>query len=354
MSIQKKSEFLINAAYWVLVAVLGYLFCEYLVPIIMPLIIGTLVARLVVEISRKIRCPKKWMRVCLTLLIYGCVGSVVALIVWRVVVALSGLISWLPEVYKLKIVPFGNLCYESIVEILEDMHPAAMKAMEFAWDNVSAALKNLVSALSGFAVNLVSGVAKGIPKLLLGLLAMIFSTVFVSNDYEHLRKFATDHMTDNVRSFLRSLKAYLTDTLLVVLRSYVLIMLLTFTELSILFAVFGIQNPLTKAAVIAVLDIMPILGVGTVLIPWAVVSLVLGYTRLGVELFIAYGIVTVVRNYAEPRIVGGQLGLHPIISLASMFVGVRVFGFWGMFGFPIAISFFWKMHKEKAAKEQMQ
>ena len=83
------------------------------------------------------------------------------------------------------------------------------------------------------------------------------------------------------------------------------------------------------------------------MIPWAVVSMVLGYTQLGIQLLIIYIIVTVVRNYVEPKIVGTQLGLHPIITLVSMFIGLRLFGFWGLFGLPVGISFLWKQKKEK-------
>jgi predicted PurR-regulated permease PerM len=64
------------------------------------------------------------------------------------------------------------------------------------------------------------------------------------------------------------------------------------------------------------------------------------------KLLLIYAIVTVVRNYVEPRIVGAQLGLHPIITLAAMFVGLRLFGFWGLFGLPVGISFLWKQRKQ--------
>ena len=101
---------------------------------------------------------------------------------------------------------------------------------------------------------------------------------------------------------------------------------------------------------IAVFDILPILGTGGIVIPWAIVSVVLGYTELGVQLLIIYVIVTVVRNYVEPKIVGTQLGLHPIISLVSMFIGLRLFGFWGMFGLPVGISFLWKEKKKREAQ----
>ena len=103
-----------------------------------------------------------------------------------------------------------------------------------------------------------------------------------------------------------------------------------------------LTSPVLKASCIAVLDILPILGTGGIMIPWAVISLVVGNVGLGLKLLLIYGIVTVVRNYVEPKIVGTQLGLHPIITLVSMFIGLRLFGFWGLFGLPVGISFFWK------------
>ena len=178
--------------------------------------------------------------------------------------------------------------------------------------------------------------------MVLSLLTMIFTTIFVVADYEGIAGFCQTHIPGNIKKILGNIRIYLTDTLFVVIRSYVLIMLLTFGELSILFSLFGIEHPVIKAAVIALLDILPILGTGGIMIPWAVISLVLGYTKLGLELFLIYGIVTVIRNYVEPKIVGAQLSLHPIITLVSMFIGLRLFGFWGLFGLPVGISFLWK------------
>ena len=181
---------------------------------------------------------------------------------------------------------------------------------------------------------------------------MIFSSIFVVMDYERIASFAAANIPASAQKVLNNIRVYLTDTLFVVIRSYVLIMLLTFAELSILFSLFGIENAVLKAAVIALLDIMPILGTGGIMIPWAVISLVLGYTGLGIRLFLIYGIVTVVRNYVEPKIVGTQLGLHPIITLVSMFIGLRLFGFWGLFGLPVGISFLWKEHVAKKTTEE--
>jgi sporulation integral membrane protein YtvI len=347
MTTQKKKDFLINCAYWAIIVAGVYLVLEYVLPVSVPVVLGILLAWPVVGITRKLRCPNKYLRILLALTLYGLVGLLVTLAISKSISSITAVIKWLPRVYEMKLQPFVIQCYNWGMETLEHLDPTLTGALSSLLDTLLSTLKNLVSTLSGFAVNLVSGIATGIPSLVLSLLAMIFSTVFLVSDYDRIAAFASTHTPVQVKNILKKIRIYLTDTLFVVIRSYALIMLLTFTELSILFAIFGIESPVLKASLIAVLDIMPILGTGGIMIPWAVISLVLGYTKLGIELFIIYGIVTVIRNYVEPKIVGTQLGLHPIITLVAMFVGLRLFGFWGLFGLPVGISFLWKQKTEK-------
>ena len=342
MNIQQKRDFLTTVAYWAVIGAGVYLAFEYLLPISVPFILGILIAYLVVRISRKMRCSHRLLRLGLTVMIYGIIGLLVTLLAAKGVSAVTDIIRWLPEVYERKLLPFVTLCYDWCIQTMEVLDPALINALEMLLESLLSALKNLVSYLSGLAVNIVSGLATGVPSLILSLLAMIFSTVFVVSDYERIAAFCTENVPQSVKKVLLNIRVYLTDTLFVVIRSYAMIMLLTFTELSVLFSVFGIQNAILKAALIAMLDILPILGTGGIMIPWAIVSLVLGYTGLGIQLLVIYIIVTVVRNYVEPKIVGTQLGLHPIITLVSMFIGLRLFGFLGLFGLPVGISFLWK------------
>lgn len=346
---QQKRDFLTSFAYWSIIVAGVYLALQYLVPISVPFILGILVAWLIVRMTRKLRPGNKLLRIGLTVLIYGLIGLVVSLLAVEGVSLLTALVKWLPGVYERKLLPFASLCYEWGLERIAMLDPAVVSVLSTVMEGLISSLKNLVSYLSGLAVNLVSGIATGVPSLILSILAMIFSTVFVVVDYERIHAFALAHMPESAKKILRNVRIYLTDTLFVVIRSYALIMLLTFTELSILFSLFGISDGVLKAAIIAMLDVLPILGTGGVMIPWAVISLTLGSTSLGIKLLVIYAIVTVVRNYVEPKIVGGQLGLHPIITLVSMFIGLRLFGFWGLFGLPVGISFLWKQRTEREA-----
>lgn len=342
MNIQQKRDFLINLAYWAVIVVGVYLVFEYIVPISVPFLLGIPIAWLVVKLSRKLRCNHRLFRLGLSVLIYGLIGFGITLLAAKGVSTITGIIKWLPEVYEMKLVPFVTLCYNWFMQTLQHLDPAVVNALEMLLEGVLSALKNVVSSASSLAVGVVSGLATGVPNLILSLLAMIFSTVFVVADYERIVSFTKEKLPEKVSKVLDLIRIYLTDTLFVVIRSYLIIMLLTFTELSILFKFFGIEHAVVKAAVIALLDILPILGTGGIMIPWGIISLVLGYTKLGIELLLIYVIVTVIRNYVEPKIVGTQLGLHPIITLVSMFIGLRLFGFWGLFGLPVGISFLWK------------
>lgn len=346
MNIQEKRDFLTNVAYWSVVILAVYLGFEYLLPISVPFIFGLLIAWLVVWLSGKLRCRNRLVRLALTVLVYGIIGLLITIAAAKGVSTLSGIIHWLPEFYEMKLLPLATLIYEWVEQTVQLLNPALLSALEMLLESLLSGLKNMISALSGFAVNLVSGIATGIPNLILSLLAMIFSTVFVVVDYEGIAAFYQKHTPEKVKNVLTTIRIYLTDTLFVVIRSYLLIMLLTFTELSILFSLFGIENAVLKAAIIALLDILPILGTGGIMIPWGIISLVLGYTKLGIQLLLIYIIVTVIRNYVEPKIVGTQLELHPIITLISMFIGLRLFGFWGLFGLPVGISFLWKQRNE--------
>lgn len=354
MNIQHQKEFLIRTAYWALIAAAVYLAFDYLLPISVPFILGLLIAWLVVRISRKLHCSNKLLRIGMAVLIYGLIGTLVALALVKIISVVPTVINFLPGIYELKLLPFITLCYNWILQRIQLMDPAIISTLQALLDGLLSTLKNLVAYLSGAAVNLVSGIATGVPSLILSILAMIFSTMFVVADYENITAFASENTPELVKKILHNIRIYLTDTLFVVIRSYTLIMLLTFTELSILFSLFDIGNSVLKAAIIAMLDILPILGTGAVMIPWAVISLVLGSTGLGLKLLLIYVIVTVVRNYLEPKIVGAQLGLHPIITLVAMFIGLRLFGFWGLFGLPVGISFLWKQRKEKNGQIQPQ
>ncbi len=119
------------------------------------------------------------------------------------------------------------------------------------------------------------------------------------------------------------------------LRACLLLGGLTFLQMFIGLAVLGVPYAFILALLIAAVDFLPLLGTGIILIPWAVICFLLGQVKLGVGLLILYGVSSVVRQVLEPKLIGDGLGLHPLLSLISMYAGLRLFGVWGMILAPL-------------------
>lgn len=157
-------------------------------------------------------------------------------------------------------------------------------------------------------------------------------------DYEALCAFCMRQLNEKAQNVVMQIKQYVVGTLFVCIRSYALIMSITFVELSVGLTLIGIRKSVFIAFCIAVFDILPVLGTGGIMIPWALISAILGDYPGAAKLAVLYVFITIVRNIIEPKIVGGQIGLHPVVTLVSMFAGVQLFGVVGLFGFPIGLS----------------
>ena len=99
----------------------------------------------------------------------------------------------------------------------------------------------------------------------------------------------------------------------------------------------NIEYPLSITLGIAFVDALPILGSGTIMIPWAVISALDGDLRLGISLVVLWIIMCIVRQFLEPKIVSGNIGIHPIFTLISMYTGFKLIGVLGMFVGPIVL-----------------
>ena len=120
------------------------------------------------------------------------------------------------------------------------------------------------------------------------------------------------------------------------LRACLLLGLMTFCLSFMGLAILRIPYAFIFALLLAVVDLLPLLGTGIVLLPWAAVSLLLGQVRLGIGLLVLYAVTTLVRQVLEPKLIGDGLGLHPLLSLFSMYAGLKLFGVGGMILAPLA------------------
>jgi predicted PurR-regulated permease PerM len=112
-------------------------------------------------------------------------------------------------------------------------------------------------------------------------------------------------------------------------------MLLTFSIMLFGFVILGVRYSLLIAVIVALLDVLPVIGVGTVLVPWSVWCLLVGDVRLGVGLIILFATNEIIRQFAEPKIIGKHLGIHPLVTLILLYVGYSLMGLFGLFLLPV-------------------
>ena len=110
--------------------------------------------------------------------------------------------------------------------------------------------------------------------------------------------------------------------------------------------ILKVKNAFLLAIIIAFVDILPVLGAGTILIPWAVFSAFFGNVPQAVGLALLYVLIILIRNFCEPKIIGSQIGINPLFTLIAMFTGLRLFSVAGLFLFPVILIVVIKFYKE--------
>lgn len=204
--------------------------------------------------------------------------------------------------------------------------------------NMSSITSGLSNGISG-----VYSVVKNIPSILIGVVIGVIAWILFTKDYKKVVKFIKLQLPDKHKNLLSETKKIFSSTILKMCRAYGLIMFITFCEnflgLTILNLIGVMKNSyvFVIAICIAVFDILPVAGSGGILIPWSLIALVTGNVGQCVGLLILYAVITVIRQYIEPKIVGDSLGVNPLVTLAGLYFGLKLFGFMGMFIVPICV-----------------
>ena len=196
-------------------------------------------------------------------------------------------------------------------------------------------LADLPGTLSGKLLGLLSGMAAAAPRALLGAVTAVMGTYFISASYPELLHAAARLLPERFLCRMRLLRRDFRRTLGRWLRAQLILLGITFGMLCGAFLLLRVRYALLAALVTAAVDALPVLGAGTVLLPWAAYAFFSGEVPQGLGLVITYGAVTLLNQSIKAKLLGDQLGLHPLAALLSVYVGFRVWGVTGMIVFPI-------------------
>lgn len=354
MEYENRKKFLINSAYFALILAIAYAIVKYGIGLISPFLFAFIVAYIIRKpanfVATKLKIPYKIVAILLVLIFYLIIGLLLVIIGVKLFSTILDLIYKLPSIYYSHILPSLELGFNKIEDLILQVDPTYLESVNDIFNQTVRGLGQSITSISMKTVTFLSVKASSLPALFVRILITLISTFFIASDYEKLSKFMFRQLSGKTKAIVLNIKDYIINTLFVVIRSYILIMSITFVELSIGLSIIRIENAIFIAAIVSIVDILPVLGTGTVMIPWAIITAIQGNVPRAVSLLILYLIITVIRNIVEPRFIGKQMGLHPIVSLMCMFIGAKLFGAIGLFGMPIAVSLILHLSRNKTIK----
>ncbi len=346
---EKKLEFIISAAYFSILAAIIYIAFKYFIALIMPFVLAlclvSMLKPIIFFINGKIKVKKQILFVSFLILLYFLVGWLLFCLVMKLAQLIKDCYIVFPDYFQNHIMPTVKYILRELENVI------LMSPVDFGIDidslqrSILGSFQNLVVSASQKGFGIASSFTNSIPNFMISLIFTVMLSFFISLQYETV--------TLKIKSFIPSRWIYLfedaqravKDCLLKYFRAYLILMFLTFFQLVIGLTVLGIPNSIMLGAGIALFDALPFLGTGAVMIPWILISLIKGNVPLAIGLCCLYLILTLVRSIAEPKIVGDQLGLNPIVSVLTVYVGFKLFGFLGMITFPILVQIVFTMCK---------
>lgn len=342
VSVEKKIYFIINILFYGLIICLALIFCNYILPALLPFLIAFILAAMIQIPAKKIAgYSKKGRKICAIFLCFLCYFiffTGVMLLGIKLIKEAGELMTSAAEFYTETLEPFLDDVSNRIEVTAATVDKNLAQKVEEIFQGI---LDNMGQYISDFSVKIVKWIsegAKGIPSGIVKLVITVVATFFMAVDFDKMIALVKKIVpADRITTVEKGVN-YVKHILAIYLKSYSLLFLITFVELGIGLFILRIPYAFAVALAISIFDILPVLGTGGILLPWAVILLLMREVPLAVGILILYIVITVIRNIVEPKLVGKQIGLHPIATLAAMFVGLKILGFVGMIGFPVTLA----------------
>ena len=327
----------------ILLALIGlgilWLCAEYVFPLLLPFALGAglcfAAEPMVRLLTRRLHLPR-WAATAI------CVSAVCALVLAALTLALALLarqmrsLSGNLEQWETAVIA-GIDALEQALYTLASRLPggpaAAMQdLLQTFFSDSSALLQQLATRLPQVTGRMLGNVSEGIFVLITGILSGFMLSVRLPAIKAWLQQWISQEQRRQVKDLLQALRHGLFGWLQAQLK----LAGVTFGLLAAGFWVLQVDRWLPLAALIAIVDAFPVLGVGTVLLPWALVCLLLGQTARGVGLLALFVTIWLLRSLLEPRLVGKSIGLDPLLTLAAIYAGFQLWGIGGMVLAPMA------------------
>ncbi len=332
---------------WSIFALIGVLFFKYLFSYTVPFLIAWGIAYSVYPLAKKLNSKTKISRkICSFVLVFillVILSSFVFLIGNRILYEIQNLVEYLTDnsdkiaKYFEGIFEFFNSLSNKLPFLNNIQNTGIAESIN---NNLNTFLNNVWESMLERLGSAVPDVARGIvvalPNILLVSLITVIACFYFAVDIENIDEKIEKALPNRILEFLLKMKSRVISGFKKYLKAYCVLFVITFVELLIGFWILGIDYAFVLAILIALIDFLPVFGTGAVLVPWGIILLLMKNYFLGIGIIIMFVLMTIVRQVIEPKIVGKSLGVHPILTLITIYIGFKLFGILGMIFLPIA------------------
>ena len=323
------------------VGFLAFLTIKYLLPIFIPFVLAWLAALAVRPgasvLHKRIRLPERALRVVLLVVLLSIVFGLAFLLISRLFLEAEALLrrisedpSWFKGIAD-KINDFvADL--RSQFPLLSEAEGAGGMLIE---ESLVEFLRESTGKILSYLTDLFGSFLMAVPGLFFSISIFVIAAVYFALDLPFVHKKIEAFLPASFKGVLLKGKKALKGTVFCYIRAYALLALLTFFILIVGFSVLRVKYALLLAFLFTLIDVLPVLGVGTMLIPWGVFQLMKGNFGLGMGLLVLFGVATIARQFLEPKIIGKHMGIHPLFTLFLMYFGFCLFGVGGLITAPL-------------------
>ncbi len=334
-------------------------FIMLFLPFIIGWAVSLLASPLTKFLNRKLHLPHKVGGVVTVLLLLGLLVLVSSLIIsW--VTEITGYVSnnW-EEITKVA-TEYVQAAYDGVLKIMEKLpfelndfienenFEALFSFIDKSGNIDLGFLEDLSSVMRPLAGNVATGtigIVKSLPEVIIFITILILATYFMTSNKSKFSEWYKNTVPERVKKNMHALRKECFGALWGTVKAQLFLTLITMIELFVGFIILGIDNAAVLALIISIVDMLPILGVGTVIIPWAIINFLAGGSGyITVGLISLYLICFAVRNLIQPKIVGESMGIGSLATLIAIWVGYKLFGFLGMLLMPALATILYKIY----------
>jgi sporulation integral membrane protein YtvI len=330
--LQRTLFFLLRTSLAILGLFLVLKLLRFTAPFLLAFLFSTALEPVVRFLKKRVRIPRKLGAIISILLVLGTIGTLLGLIVTRLVLEIRNLY----DVFSTSFVDMTAF-FNRMMDQAAQVYIRLPKEVTDAIDNSVTALGTSLKDILGRLAEITLKVTVSVPEAVIFLLVTILATYFMISDRVRINAAFEKWVP---KSWLKNTRHMVVDVFKALfgwLRAQGIIMSITFSIILTGLLLAGIDNPLVIALLTAVIDALPVFGAGAILIPWGIALIVTGNVKLGIFLLILDGVILIVRHLIEPRIVGRQIGIHPLLTLLGMYLGLQWIGVLGMILGPICM-----------------